>query len=142
MWGAIIRKAMTGGRATALLAALTVLTTSGCGGQVAYTPARHRHVEVSLDEYRVLPERISVRAGRITIVARDRGHLTHNLAVVAFRRPTGVAEVPSYGAPIKTLFPGETGSTTVRLRPGKYRLVCTLANHDNLGQWAELKVVR
>jgi hypothetical protein len=28
------------------------------------------------------------------------------------------------------------------LEPGKYRLVCTIANHDNLGQYAELKVVR
>jgi hypothetical protein len=28
----------------------------------------------------------------------------------------------------------------VTLKPGKYRLVCTIANHDNLGQYAELKV--
>jgi hypothetical protein len=30
----------------------------------------------------------------------------------------------------------------VQLEPGKYRLVCTIANHDNLGQYGELKVVR
>jgi hypothetical protein len=28
----------------------------------------------------------------------------------------------------------------VTLAPGKYRLVCTIANHDNLGQYGELKV--
>ncbi len=26
--------------------------------------------------------------------------------------------------------------------PGKYRLVCTIANHDDLGQYGELQVVR
>jgi uncharacterized cupredoxin-like copper-binding protein len=133
---------MTGGRATALLAALTVLGTSGCGSDVAYERAAHRRVEVVLDEYRVTPERISVRAGRVTIVARDRGHLTHNLQVVAFRRPRSGEEVRRFGASIKTLFPGQSGTTTLSLGPGKYRLICTLANHDNLGQWAELKVVR
>jgi hypothetical protein len=28
----------------------------------------------------------------------------------------------------------------VTLKPGKYRLICTIANHDNLGQYGELKV--
>jgi hypothetical protein len=31
--------------------------------------------------------------------------------------------------------------TAVTLKPGKYRLVCTIANHDNLGQYGELKVL-
>jgi uncharacterized cupredoxin-like copper-binding protein len=46
-----------------------------------------------------------------------------------------------YGKPTRTLFSGETAETTVTLKPGKYRLVCTIANHDNLGQYGELKVV-
>jgi hypothetical protein len=29
----------------------------------------------------------------------------------------------------------------VTLKPGKYRIVCTIANHDNLGQYGELKVL-
>ena len=28
------------------------------------------------------------------------------------------------------------------LKPGRYRLACTISNHDNLGQYGELKVVR
>jgi uncharacterized cupredoxin-like copper-binding protein len=133
---------MTGGRVTLLLVALAALPVGGCGADVAYTRAPDRRVEVRLDEYRVLPERIEVRAGRITFVARNTGRLTHNLAVVQFERPLGDEQEKSYGKPTKTLFPGETGQTTVDLRPGKYRLVCTIANHDNLGQYAELKVVR
>ena len=142
MTGAIIRKVMTGGRVTLLIVALAALPVTGCGAEVAYTRAPDRRVEVRLDEYRVLPEHIQVRAGRVTLVAHDTGRLTHNLAVVQFARPLGTEQEKHYGEPTKTLFPGQSAQTTVKLRPGKYRLVCTIANHDNLGQYAELKVVR
>jgi uncharacterized cupredoxin-like copper-binding protein len=132
---------MTGGRLTLLLLVTAALAVAGCG-DVAYTHAPNRRVEVRLDEYRVLPEHIQVTAGRITLVARNTGRLTHNLVVVQFDRPLGDEEEKRYGEPTKTLFPGQTGSTTVDLEPGKYRLICTISNHDNLGQYAELKVVR
>jgi uncharacterized cupredoxin-like copper-binding protein len=141
MTAGIIRKAMTGGRLTPLLLVTAALATVGCG-DVAYTHAPDRSVEVRLDEYRVLPEHIQVTAGRITIVARNTGRLTHNLVVVQFKRPLGDDVEKQYGEPTKTLFPGQSASTTVDLQPGKYRLICTIANHDNLGQYAELKVVR
>jgi len=142
MSGAIIRKVMTGGRVTLLLVALAAVPVGGCGADVAYTRAPDRRVEVRLDEYRVLPEHIQVTAGPITFVAHNTGRLTHNLVVVQFKRPLGDEVEKQYGTPTKTLFPGETASTTVDLKPGKYRLICTISNHDNLGQYAELKVVR
>jgi plastocyanin len=117
------------------------LGATGCGDDRAYTTVTGEQVDVRLDEYRIRPERIRVFAGPITFVAHDTGRLTHNLAVVQFDRPLGDEEERMYGEPTKTLFPGRTASTTVRLVPGKYRLVCTIANHDNLGQYAELKVV-
>jgi plastocyanin len=133
---------MTGGRATSVLLVLAALTAAGCGSAVTYTHAANRHVVVRLDEYRVLPEHIQVTAGQITIDARNTGRLTHNLVVVQFKRPLGGEEEKQYGRPTKTLFPGQTATTTVDLRPGKYRLICSIGNHDNLGQYAELKVVR
>jgi uncharacterized cupredoxin-like copper-binding protein len=133
---------MTGGRAMPLLGVLSALVATGCGDDIAYTRAPDRRVDVRLDEYRVLPEHIQVTAGRVTITARNSGRLTHNLVVVQFNRPLGDEEEKQYGAPTKTLFPGETGGTTLDLKPGKYRLICTIGNHDNLGQYGELKVVR
>jgi plastocyanin len=133
---------MTGGRPIALLCVLAALVATGCGGAIAYTRAPERRVDVRLDEYRVLPEHIQVTAGRVTITARNNGRLTHNVVVVQFKRPLGDDVEKHYGQPTKTLFPGETGSTTLDLKPGKYRLICTIGNHDNLGQYAELKVVR
>jgi uncharacterized cupredoxin-like copper-binding protein len=124
-----------------LLAVLAALVATGCGDEIAYTRAPDRRVDVRLDEYRVLPEHIQVTAGRVTITARNTGRLTHNLVVVQFSRPLGDEVEHQYGQPTKTLFPGETGSTTVNLKAGKYRLICTIGNHDNLGQYAELKVI-
>jgi len=132
---------MTGGRLTAPVLVAAALGAAGCGS-VAYSQAPNRQVDVRLDEYRVLPEHIQVAAGKITITARNSGRLTHNLVVVQFKRPLGDEVEKQYGEPTKTLFPGQTGSTTVDLEPGKYRLICTISNHDNLGQYAELKVVR
>jgi plastocyanin len=132
---------MTGGRHTLLLAALAALPVAGCGTDVAYTRAPDRRVEVRLDEYSITPERVQVTAGRITLIAHNTGRLTHNLAVVQFKRPKSGEQEKMYGKPTPTLFPGQTRSTTVELKPGKYRLVCTIANHDNLGQYGELKVV-
>jgi uncharacterized cupredoxin-like copper-binding protein len=124
-----------------LLVALAALPAGGCGATIAYTHAPDRRVEVRLDEYTVTPEHIQVTAGRITLVAHNQGRLTHNLAVVQFKPPQSGEQAKQYGTATKTLFPGQTGTTTVDLKPGKYRIVCTLANHDNLGQYGELKVV-
>jgi uncharacterized cupredoxin-like copper-binding protein len=141
MSAGIIRKAMTGRRLTLLVAALAALHAAGCGAEIAYTRAADRRVEVRLAEFSVTPEHIQVRAGRVTLVAHDVGRLTHNLTVVQFKRPKSGEEPKSYGKPTRTLFPGQSDSITVDLKPGKYRLVCTIANHDNLGQYGELKVV-
>ncbi len=132
---------MTVGRLTLLLAALAALPVAGCGTDIAYTRAPDRRVEVRLDEYSITPERVQVTAGRVTLIAHNSGRLTHNLAVVQFKRPKSGEQEKTYGKPTQTLFPGQTRSTTVELEPGKYRLVCTIANHDNLGQYGELKVV-
>jgi plastocyanin len=121
------------------LAALAAIPLSGCGGDAPYVPASGRAVSLRLDEYRVLPQRVTVPAGRVRIIARNVGRLTHNIAVVQFDRPLGEDEEKQY-ARTPTAHPGEVVRTSVTLKPGKYRLVCTIANHDNLGQYGELKV--
>jgi plastocyanin len=115
-------------------------TLAACGSDPPYVPASGRAVSVRLDEYRIVPQRVTVPAGRVRIIARNVGRLTHNVAVVQFDRPLGEDEEKQY-ARTRTAHPGEVVQTTVTLKPGKYRLVCTIANHDNLGQYGELKVL-
>jgi uncharacterized cupredoxin-like copper-binding protein len=122
------------------LVASAVIALAGCGQDEPYVPASGRTVALRLDEYRVLPRRMTVRAGTVRIVGRNTGRLTHNVAVVRFKRPLGDEQERQYGR-TPTAHPGARVEMTVRLRPGKYRLVCTIANHDNLGQYGELKVL-
>jgi uncharacterized cupredoxin-like copper-binding protein len=119
--------------------ALAAVGLSGCGSDEPYVPAAGRTVSLRLDEYRVLPQRVTVPAGRVRLVGRNTGRLTHNVAVVQFDRPLGEDEERQF-ARTPTAHPGQQVHTTVTLEPGKYRLVCTIANHDNLGQYGELKV--
>jgi len=121
------------------LLALCAALLFGCGRDAPYVPASGHTVILRLDEYRILPQRVTVPPGRIRIVAHNDGRLTHNVGVVQFDRPLGEDEEKQYGR-TPTAHPGETVRTTVNLKPGKYRLVCTIANHDNLGQYGELKV--
>lgn len=126
-------------RATLLAAALLGALATGCGGA---DPVADRDgiLRVDLTEYAIEPGHIVVGAGRVRIVARNRGVLTHNVAVVTAPEPGDDEE--ELGR-TDTAFPGErvTEREPIVLRPGRYRLLCTIANHDNLGQYAELEVV-
>ncbi len=119
--------------------AATAALAAGCGGQGAFVHEDGRTLRVRLDEYRVLPSRITVPAGRVRIVATNAGRLTHNVAIIDWDRPPGNVEGRQY-ARTDTAHPGGVVRTRARLKPGHYRLACTLANHDNLGQYAELVV--
>jgi uncharacterized cupredoxin-like copper-binding protein len=118
---------------------LALALMAGCGDDDPYVPARDRTVSLRLDEYRVLPTRVTVHSGRIRIVGHNVGRLTHNVAVVQFDRPLGDEQERQY-VRTETAHPGERVAASVTLGRGKYRLICTIANHDNLGQYGELKV--
>jgi uncharacterized cupredoxin-like copper-binding protein len=128
-------------RSVAALLLLGALSIAGCGGGPSYTLAKDGVIRVDLDEYRIRPENIEVRAGRIHLEATNSGRLTHNLAIESFDHEEG--EEPTQYGRTKTLHPGEHGSelAPITLKPGKYRLTCTIGNHDDLGQYGELKVV-
>jgi uncharacterized cupredoxin-like copper-binding protein len=124
---------------TAALALLCAAALGGCGGSPDFVTDRDGTLQITLSEYRLQPENIRVRPGRLHIVARNRGQLTHNLEVQSLNRDPG--EPPYSFGRTDTAHPGETVTRSLDLRPGKYRLVCTIANHDDLGQFGELQVV-
>jgi hypothetical protein len=119
--------------------AAAALVAAGCGGEPAVDDP-DGVLRVALTEFRVEPGAVRTRAGRVRLRMVNRGRLTHNLAVVTVPEPGGDEE--ELGR-TDTAFPGQavTEREPIKLRPGRYRLACTLANHDNLGQYAELEVV-
>ncbi len=124
----------------ALLGAVAVVAGCGSGSPDSVTD-RDATLRLRLDEYRILPGAIKVRAGRIRIIARNDSEVaTHNVKVEEATDVEGAT--PIVYASTKTMQPGETARKTLRLLPGRYRLVCTIGNHENLGQYAELEVTR
>jgi plastocyanin len=129
-------------RATlAALGAVAIFAAAGCGGDQPFVRARSDGtVRMTLDEFRLDPERVYSPTSRVRIVARNTGRLTHNVAIVSDDTSPDAEEVQY--ARSRTAHPGETVVARATLRPGRYRLVCTLANHDNLGQYGTLVVRR
>jgi plastocyanin len=87
------------------------------------------------DEYFFDPKQVIVTRASGPVSLRieldNRGTLAHNLKVLAGERELG-------GTP--TFAGGEARSGTVRLRAGRYRMVCTVGNHAQLGMTGTLEV--
>jgi hypothetical protein len=123
--------------ATALL--LLLIALAGCGDE---DPVRVEgdELRVELDEFRVLPQNSVVTAPRLRIVATNIGRLPHNLKVVQEDEEDREAPPTEIGG-TGTAQPGETATFTFEdLEPGEYRVVCTITNHDDLGQYGDLIV--
>jgi hypothetical protein len=125
---------------TAVLAALALaLVLGGCGDDHVFRTDRPI-LRLKLDEYRIVPQDIVVKPGRMKFDVRNAGRLTHNLAIQIPKGPDGM---PVELKRTQTMQPGQRAAPIkLTLAPGTYRLVCTIANHDDLGQYATLRVQR
>jgi len=115
-----------------------LLLAAGCGGDDrepsggTVTVDSGGTVTVKAHEYGFDPDRVVVRgSGPLTIRLRNDGDLAHNIRVR--RGGQEVGGTPSFP-------PGRTESATLRLRPGKYELLCTVGDHAELGMTGELEV--
>jgi Cupredoxin-like domain len=114
-------------RAIALV--MMVSLAAGCSRTVAVGSGQVLHV--ALTEYRLSPDRVRVPAGELTIVVRNLGRLTHNLAL-SRNTKTQVQTKP--------IPPGSRAQLTVILTPGTYVLNSTLFSDQALGLYGTLIV--
>ncbi len=122
----------------ALLAVAAGLTLAGCGAG-ATARVEGRRVSLTVDEYRILPRTVSVPAGRILIAVRNRGVLTHDVALE--REGLDAAGKPTILTITPPLLPGAGDSLmTPDLTPGRYVLVSTIGNQAVLGMSGTLLV--
>jgi len=114
-------------RLTAALVAAALL--GGCGGAEPPARVRGERVDIVLDDFLLRPQTVRARAGTLTFDVTNEGRIPHN-----FRLRRGEGE------PLKitTLLPGETGTRRADLPRGDYRMVCTVANHEELGMTGTL----
>ena len=131
------------GRVCASAIAALALLAGGCGGGGEPVLVTGGTLRLDLDEYRILPDKVQVPAGRVRILIHDIGKLTHNVHI------EDPSQLDPQGNPLDlggtpTAHPGTGPNTrkavTLTLAPGKYRMVCTIANHEVLGQYGTLEV--
>jgi hypothetical protein len=127
-------------RSWALMAVVCAAAlTAGCGGEPAAVAVSGNTLRVKLDEYRIQPQNVRMKAGTIHLEATNEGRLTHNLVVESITDDPTKQVV--YGR-TDTAHPGQTvrERDPIRLKPGRYRIADSIGNHENLGQYGTLTV--
>ena len=119
------------------LAAIAALSLAGCA-TARTVRLRDHELDLTLSEYRIAPQSASVPAGRLRIVARNRGIVTHN---VELERGSLDSTERTVLATVHTLLPGASETiVTGPLRAGRYLLVSTIDDQTTLGMSATLLV--
>ena len=116
---------------------MLALPLAGCGASKPQ-PVLNQTIGIRVSEYRLEPHYVSARPGELRLIVRNKGILTHNVAVETIPKdPTDNAKLLARTA---TVHPGERAETSFTLGPGRYRLVCTIANHGYLGMFGTLVI--
>lgn len=130
-----------------MLLLVTCALVAGCGGEPATIPDRDATLRLEMTDYRFDPQNLEVQATgrpmRVHVVARNAGHLTHNVVIESIdaEAEQGTKSQPIVFMKSDTAHPGETVSDDAFLQPGEYRISCSIGNHDNLGQYGKLVVL-
>lgn len=114
----------------------------GAGGHGKFTSAQMAAagkgtVYVQLGDFWAAPTVGSVRAGKVTFVANNVGHVVHELMVERMPMKFDAAQSPDEQAAqgmINDMEPGMHGRMTMQLKPGKYMLFCNVQGHYAAGQ--------
>jgi plastocyanin len=116
-----------------LLAAAAVAAAASIPAAAA-PPVYPARVQVAADEFRLTLSRLKIKAGPAIIQLANFGEDPHDLR---FRRLGGTRTyaIPETG-------PGEDSDLEVKLRPGKFTLWCSIADHRQRGMQATLLVVK
>lgn len=103
-------------------------TTAAAGGGGA--------TEVGMTEFKFDPSDLEVTAGDSVTLNND-GKIPHNFTIVEGSDPLGGgAEL----AASDDVSPGDTGSLTVDVEPGKYSYLCTIPGHAEDGMTGSITV--
>jgi plastocyanin len=113
-------------------ATLAAASLSGCGGAEPVSAARDGNIAITLDDFFISPQELQAHAGRITFTVTNHGRVGHNLRI---RSQDGKEPVQ-----VTTLLPGDSGAESADLPAGAYKMVCTVANHEELGMSGRLVV--
>ena len=121
-----------GRRTSIFFVCLLALAIGGQGFPAAAAPAKPQRIEIKGSEFKYEPKDVTARTGEIILVVTNTGATDHNI-VIQDAAGKDLAQIP-------VISPGKTEELKVTLRPGTYRLVCTLPGHKEAGMVGTLKV--
>ena len=116
-------------RTLPLLALLIVLP--GCLSEGPTTHARGHAVTVTLDDYFIRPQNLSVPAGRNTLTVINHGRLGHTLRVRINDKVV---------LAFASIQPGARRTRSFHLRRGRYTMFDPIGNNEELGMHGTLVV--
>jgi uncharacterized cupredoxin-like copper-binding protein len=120
----------------------------GVGGHGSFTKAQvaaanSGKVYVQLGDFWVAPTVSSIRAGKVTFVAKNVGMAIHELMIerapIMLTGPGKPMESAAQGM-INDMQTGQSGQITMNLRPGTYVLFCNVTGHYAAGQHLQFTV--
>jgi hypothetical protein len=96
-------------------------------------------VTLTLSEYSITPQSVSLPAGPIRVIAQNRGIIAHNLTISDERLDSAGERVVI--ASTHTILPGASRVVSIAgARPGRYAMASTLSNQADLGMTGTLIV--
>jgi uncharacterized cupredoxin-like copper-binding protein len=154
-------------RALTAAAALTVgsvmLIGIGCGGsnknestQPATTSTQQggqgtvSNITIQMGDYFFKPKDVAVSAGKVAITAPNKGKVDHELVLLKTdvnpanlkTEKDGEVIEEAYSGPgeIPDVESGESGKTTLNLKPGTYAMICNVPGHYKAGMYGRVTV--
>ena len=118
-------------RVAPTLALVAGLAATLCACGTTTTVGANHSLAIGLTEYRLSPQKAQASAGELSLYVRNRGRLTHNLAV------TGAGQTVAATKPIR---PGQSAWLYLDLAPGSYTMASTMFSDQALGQYGTLVV--
>jgi len=115
----------------ALAWGLAACGSSDSGSKLTVTARAGQAIHVTAREYSFDPGRMVAPSGDVRIALKNSGSLAHDLRVE--QNGTQLGGTPIFQS-------GQTKSATLHLKPGTYRFVCTVGDHEQLGMKGSLVV--
>jgi plastocyanin len=115
-------------RALPLIAAVLL---TGCSDGATRGRSVDGVVTVTLHDFRIEPQIVDARRRDLVFRIVNRGRLPHNFHI----RGRGRERLE-----VGTLLPGAAETVTVTLPKGEFRMFCSIANHEELGEYGTLTV--
>ncbi len=105
---------------------MITITATACGA--SKNEAVETTLDVSLQDYRIVPNALSAKAGAVTFTVHNDGQSPHDFVI----RDQNVRT--------KKLDPGQRESVTTSLKAGTYTFICSIPGHESLGMTGTLTI--